>query len=482
MTSPDDPGAGPGRAARWRVLAATSFTIFVSTINSSALNVALPSIMRDLRAGFAEVQWVIVIYLLSVTASLLVFGKIADALGKRRVNLLGVVIFAAGSLGCGLAPGVWFLIGARGVQALGAAMMMATGPAILADVFPPEERGSALGLQSTAVALGLTIGPAVGGLLLHAMSYRAIFLLNVPLAAAALIFLWLVLPPDRVRAARGPFDWQGGALWVAGLTAFMVLVLHGRSWGLADQRTLGALAAAAVCLPAFVVRETRAAAPLLALRLLGRWELSVGLAAAFMSYVVSFMATFIMPFYLDHVRHAGPDVMGVVMSSLPLALLVVSGPSGWASDRWGTRAPTVLGLLVAAAGLFLCARIDEGSGLAAAFAGMFVLGAGMGTFQSPNTSALLGAGGQAAHGVVSSLLATVRNMGMAMGIALGGALFAWRFAAATDGGTLDRYTPGQAAAFTDAMRLTFFVAAALAIVATALSSLRGIPPKEGRSR
>lgn len=478
MTAPGADTAVPARAVRWRVLAATSFTTFISTINSSALNVALPSIMRDLRTGFAEVQWVIVIYLLSVTASLLVFGKIADALGRGRVNLIGVAIFAAGSLGCGLSTGIWLLIAARGVQALGAAMMMATGPAILADVFPPQDRGSALGLQGTAVALGLTLGPPVGGLLMDALTYRAIFLLNVPLAIAAFAFLWHALPPDRPSAAQGPFDRAGGVLWIAGLSALLMLVLHGREWGLSDPKSLFAIAVMAICLPAFVVHEMRAAAPLLSLALLGRGGFSAGLAAAFLSYVVSFMATFIMPFYLDHVRGAGPPVMGIVMSALPLALLLVSGPAGWASDRWGTRAPTVLGLLLVAAGLLVCARIDDASEIAAVFAGLFVLGAGMGIFQSPNTSALLGVGGHAAHGEVSSLLATVRNMGMAIGIALGGALFAWRFAAATGGGTLDTFTPAQSAGFTDAMRLTFFVAAALALLATAPSSLRGAPPKE----
>jgi EmrB/QacA subfamily drug resistance transporter len=469
------------RGARWRILAAMSFTTFISTINSSALNVALPSIMRDLGADFAQVQWVIVIYLLFVTASLLVFGRLADALGKGRVNLAGVGLFSVGSLACGLAPGIAGLIATRAAQALGAAMMMATGPAIIADVFPAAERGSALGLQSTAVALGLTLGPPVGGFLLHAFSWRAIFHFNVPLGVCALVLLWFILPADRRPEKRPPFDAAGALLWTAGLSVFMVFLLHGQRWSWLSVESAVLGTAAAVLLFGFGLRQARAESPLLRLSLMRVWAFFAGMVSAFLGYVVAFMATFIIPFYLDHVRNVGPSEMGMVMSSLPIALLLVSGASGWASDRVGPRPPTVIGLAVVAVALFVCGRITEESGMAVVMTGLFLLGAGMGIFQSPNTSALLGIGGQPNHGAVASLLATVRNLGMAMGIALGGALFSWRFSAASNGGTLETYSPALAPAFISAMRTTFLAAAALAVAAMVLSSFRGAVPEGGRT-
>ncbi|MBI5527705.1 MAG: MFS transporter [Deltaproteobacteria bacterium] len=477
--TPDPLSLTPG--ARWRILAATSFTTFISTSNSSALNVALPSIMRDLGADFAQVQWVIVIYLLFVTASLLVFGRLADALGKGRVNLIGVGLFSAGSLACGLAPGIGGLIAARAAQALGAAMMMATGPAIIADVFPAAERGSALGLQSTAIALGLTLGPPAGGFLLHAFSWRTIFHLNVPLGICALVLLWFILPADRQSGKRPPFDAAGAVLWITGLTAFMVFLLHGQRWSWLSRESALTGAAAAVLLLAFGFRQARAESPLLKLSLLRIWAFFTGTVSAFLSYVVAFMATFIMPFYLDHVRNLSPNVMGLVMSSLPMALLLVSGASGWASDRVGPRPPTVIGLAVVAVALFVCGRIGEESGMAVVAAGLFLLGAGMGIFQSPNTSALLGIGGQPNHGAVASLLATVRNLGMAMGIALGGALFSWRFGVASHGATLETYSPAHAPAFVSAMQTTFLAAAALAVLAMVLSSFRGAMTNQGHT-
>lgn len=216
---------------RWYVLAAVSTGTFMSTLDSSIVNVALPTISEQFQVELSTLQWTVTAYLLAITSMLPVFGRLADMLGRKKIFGLGFIIFTSGSALCGLSPGIWFLVGARVLQAIGAAMLMANSAAIIVAIFPFQERGRALGLTGTVVALGSMSGPALGGILISLAGWRTIFYINLPLGILAYLLVQSILPSDQLLAEEESFDFAGAFLFAGGMISLLYSINSGSVWG-----------------------------------------------------------------------------------------------------------------------------------------------------------------------------------------------------------------------------------------------------------
>jgi len=452
---------GPPSADRRRwVLLTVGIGTFMSALDGSAVNTVLPLLRRELHTSVAGIEWVATVYLLVVSGLLLPFGRAGDLYGQKRVYLLGFALFVAASALCGLAPSAPALVALRGLQGVGAAMLFASAPAILTRTFPAARRGRALGVQGMMTYLGLTTGPALGGWIAHTFGWRWVFYINVPIGLLAATLAARLIREERGAATREPFDLAGGALFLAGLVALLVALNQGHAWGWTAPATLGLATTAAALLATFVAVERRRASPMLDLALFRDRTFAASALSAYLNYVCVYGVVFTIPFLLVQGRGLDTRHAGLVLTAQPLVMAAVAPLSGALSDRVGTRPPATAGMLVLAAGLLLLARAAAGPSLAAVAAALAVVGLGVGTFVSPNNSALMGAAPRARQGTAAGVLATARNVGMASGIGLAGAILTTYLAR---GGT-QALVPG--------VQASLYVAAALAALGAFASWLR----------
>jgi EmrB/QacA subfamily drug resistance transporter len=392
----------------------------MATLDGSIVNVALPSIRTHFGATIGGVELVVAVYLLVISAALLAAGRLGDVVGRRKVYAGGLLLFTLGSGLCGFAWSLPALVAARAVQALGAAAMMSMGAAIVTAIFPRERRGRALGAVSSVVAAGLTAGAPAGGAILSFFSWNAIFLVNLPVGVAGAIWASRVLPADE-PAPGATFD-RAGAAWFGVALAAVIGALEAAPHSLPAAGVLVALSAAGTAM--LWRTERRTAVPLVDPELLRNPTITAGLAAGLLSYAALFHQTLLSPFFLSEVKGLGPGGLAAALTVVPISLMVTSPLSGWLSDRSGPRMPQVVGGGLLAAGLLGLSFADAGTPMALVVAALAVEGAGMGFFQPPNNSAVMGALPPAKLGSGGGLLATARNVGMVVGVSLGGALFA----------------------------------------------------------
>lgn len=424
----DDVRADP-RARRY-VLASAALGAFTATVMATSVNVALPSLVVAFGAPFALVQWVVLSYLLATASLLPIVGRLADMFGKRRLFLAGFVTFAVGSLLCGLAPGVGWLIAFRSVQGIGSAILQALGLAIITDVFPAHERGRAIGINGAVLSTGIVVGPTLGGFLVE-LGWPWVFLFGVPVAAAG----WLLghrFVPAYERGETVRFDLPGALALFTCLAALSLALTVGQARGFTDPSILAAFASSLLAALAFVAIERRAEAPVLDLALFRNRQLTVGLVAG-VTVFVSIMGTiFVMPFYLENVLGFPPRTVGLLMSVTPILLVIVAPIAGALADRYGERLITVIGLVLAFVGFSLVATLGEDTTALGFIVRFVMVGLGMGAFQTPNNSSIMGAAPSGRSGVAGGLLGLTRALGQTSGIAVLGSLWAARVATRAD--------------------------------------------------
>ncbi|NJD10092.1 MAG: MFS transporter [Gemmatimonadetes bacterium] len=447
---------------RWLVLLAVGVGTFMSALDGSVVNTVLPLLRRELHASVAGIEWVTTTYLLVVSGLLLVVGRAGDLYGQRRTYLTGFVVFVRGSALCGAAPGAPALVALRGLQAVGAAMLFANAPAILTRTFPPGERGRALGTQATMTYLGLTAGPILGGWLAHDVGWRSVFFINVPIGASALLLAWRMVPADHARAHRERFDFPGAVLFLTGLVALLGALNQGHDWGWTSPLTLGLLALALALLALFLRTERRALHPLLDLSLFRSRLFAASGGSALLNYVCVSSTAFVLPFLLIQQRGLDTQQAGLVLTAQPLVMAAVAPISGALSDRIGSRTLATGGMIVLALALVLLA-LAAAHGSVAAIAGTLALvGLGVGTFATPNNSALMGAAPRHRQGIAAGVLATARNLGMVVGVGISGAVLTTWLA----------HAPDAAAGLRHGTMAALLLAAALALIGAATSALR----------
>ncbi|MDI3317078.1 MAG: MFS transporter [Bacillota bacterium] len=455
------------------MLAAVVLGGAMGPVDGSVMNVTMPVIAGEYRVGLAAVSWVVMVYLLVIGSTLLGFGRLGDMWGYRRVFRAGLLVFTLGSAASGAAPTFPLLLVARGIQALGAAMFMAVGPAILTAVFPPSERGRALGFNGMAVAAGLALGPTLGGTLTELLTWRSVFYINLPIGLAALVWTGRVLP-DGPRRGGQRFDLAGSGLAVVALGALLLAASEGESWGWGSPAVLAAMAGGLIVGLLFVLWERRTPEPMLDLALFRSRTFSAASAAGLLSFVTQFLMTFLIPFYLQQLLRLDPFRAGLVMTAHPLMVLAVAPVAGALSDRIGTRSLAFAGLALSATALLLLTGLGPAAAPWEVAWRMAVFGLGAGLFQAPNNSAVMGAAPRSRLGIASSVLATVRNVGMVLGVALADAVFTARrsaWAATLAGQGLDAAQAGRLA-FWMGLRDAWLAGALLAALGAVLSLLR----------
>lgn len=460
------------RRRQWLVLSAVSVGTFMATLDGSIVNIALPSIGQAFGIDLATVEWVVVAYLLVIGSLLLPFGRLGEVLSFRRVYLAGFAIFTVASVLCGASPSPAALVASRAVQGIGAAMLMAMGPAIIARTFGPGERGKALGLNAISVSIGLSLGPALGGLLTELGSWRAIFLVNAPVGLFAILWAARVLPADA-PGRRQPFDIPGAALAAAGLFALLLALNQAETWGWSSPAILALLVLAVGLGWAFVAVERRTAAPMMDLGLFGIRAFSAGLVAVVVAFAGLFTATFLLPFLLQEGSGYTPLEAGLLITPIPIASAFVAPFSGALSDRIGQRLPASLGIAVLAAGLLSLTTLPDDFAVVDLAWRLALIGAGQGLFLSPNSSSILGSVPRPRLGTASGMIAQMRVVGQALGIVASAAVVAVRLPAHL--AALTGLPPDQAQqeAFVMATHDAFLASALICSVGIVASLLRG---------
>ncbi|MBN1334663.1 MAG: MFS transporter [Deltaproteobacteria bacterium] len=447
---------------------------FTSSLATSIVGVVLPRIGAWSGRDVLDLQWVMLTPLVVIVAALLPAGRAGDVFGHRRAYLFGLVLLCVGSLGCALAPSFGtFLIG-RAVQGFGSSFLMASSPALVSLGAAPGRRGRALGLISSALYLGLTLGPPLGGLLESWGGFRTVFWVQA-LLPAALLVLAVPLLPDVGRSEQAqPIDLAGAGLLASGLA----LVLLGASrWGAWGSAPSGGLAlGGGLVLAVFTLRERRAVSPLLDLGLFSDRTFASAAAGAFLNYLAVSHVSFLLPFHLEEGLGLDPRHAGLVLTTMPLVMAILAGPSGTLSDRMGSRGLSSLGMALSTAGLVgFVAAVATGR-IFPIVAAAACLGLGTGLFVSPNTNALLSSAPRERQGVASGVLAVARNLGMVSGTTLGAALYAYGSA------TLEARGASAVDASVHGLQWAFGVAACLALAGALVVLVRPSRESGPRSR
>jgi EmrB/QacA subfamily drug resistance transporter len=341
--------------------------------------------------------------------------------GRKLIYLYGFLIFILGSALCGVAPTLLSLDGFRLVQGAGAAMLQANSVAILVLALPREQLGRGIGIQGAAQALGLALGPTIGGALIAAGGWRLIFFVNVPAGIAGAVLAWFLIPRSTFLQERVSFDWAGLAFFIPAIASVLCAVSFGDTWGWTSPSTLLLIAGFSVLAVFFIMRERSSPHPLLDLSLFRRIEFTAGISSGLFSYMVMFGTLFIVPFYLERAMHQSPARSGLLLAIMPVAFGVIAPWAGKTAGRFGARSLTVAGMTVAAlsaGGMALWHSTQP----AIAFE-LIALGVGLGLFTSPNNAAIMGSVPKDQSGVASGALNMTRGMGTAMGLAFTGSVF-----------------------------------------------------------
>jgi EmrB/QacA subfamily drug resistance transporter len=437
--------SGKAHERRWWTLVVLSVSLLVISLDNTILNVALPTIERDLEASAGDLQWIVDSYTLVFAGLLLTMGSLGDRFGRRLALVAGLVVFGAGSLLSALAPGADALIASRALMGLGGALIMPSTLSILTNVFPAEERPKAIGIWAAVAGLGIAIGPVSGGWLIEHFDWGAVFLVNLPIVVLALAAAPALVPESR-DPEQSRLDPLGAVLSTAGLGVLTWSIIEAGERGFADGLVLGGFSFAAVALAAFVAWELRTSSPMLDVRLfrVRRFSgASVSIALVFFSL---FGAIFFLTTYLQSVMDY--DALAAGLRVTPVAIgLVLGGPiSAKLAARIGTRSVVAGGLVVVAAALLLLSGADADSGYGLIAASLVLLGFGMGTTMAPATESIMSSLPLAHAGVGSAMNDTVRMVGGTLGVAVLGSLLSSRYGGDMDGAVEGLPEPAAAAA------------------------------------
>ncbi len=441
------------RNAAWFVVATVCVGAFMGQLDASIVTMALPTLQHVFHADVAAVTWVGLSYLLVLVATVAAVGRFADMVGRKLLYTYGFGVFILGSILCGFAPSLGALDGFRAFQAVGAAMLQANSVAIIYLAVPRKSLGRSIGIQGAAQALGLALGPAVGGLLLAAGGWRLVFFVNVPAGLVGMVAGLLFIPRSRHLVGRVPFDWTGLGLFFPAVVGLMVAVTFGNRFGWASPAIIGLLAAAVVLGVGFVVRERRTADPMIDLTLFHRTAFSAGVVSGLLSYLVMFGVLFVTPFYLERGLHLGAGKAGLELTIMPLFLGLAAPLAGRLADHVGARPLTVGGMVLVAATLATSAiwRPDQ----AMLVVTLALVGVGLGLFTPPNNAAIMASAPKHQSGVASGVLNMTRGMGTSLGLALTGLIY------------------GLATTPQDGLRFAMIFLASAALIAAVVAASRG---------
>ncbi len=455
-------------------LLAVAIGTFMSAFDGSVVNLVLPNISAYFDTSLSMVEWTVMSYLLIISSLLLAYGRLGDIYGHKRIYTTGLVVFTAGSVLCGLAGSIQMLIGFRAIQAIGAGMLMAMGPAIVTDTVAPQDRGKALSVTAVAVAVALTLGPAIGGFLTSFFGWQSIFFVNIPIGIGAFWFGRQVIQQKDERMDQ-PFDWMGASLIFAALICILLSLSFVEQLGWTHAGIIVTMMVGLGLVAGFIFWERAAQFPLFDIALFKNRLFAMSNLSALLNYMAQNTIILLIPFYLQKLKGLPPDQAGVLYLAMPLATMVVAPISGTLSDRMDTRYISSAGMGIMAIGMGILSYLKADSPHVLMIAGLAVVGFGIGLFQTPNNSAIMGAVSRDKSGVASGMLATMRNIGMVLGVAISGAVFS----SSQIGLTASLKSRGLSghflfqSAFEGALHITYLMGAAIACLAVVTSLVRG---------
>lgn len=456
---------------RWRILPVVLLGPFMATLDSSIVNVALPDMAQKLSVGINTIQWVVTSYLIVISALVLIFGRIADIIGKSAVFQYGFVIFSLGSLLCGFSKSIEFLIFSRIVQAIGAAMTMSSNQGLIAAIFPLKERGRALGLSGTTVAVGTMLGPPLGGIMVQIFNWESIFLINIPIGIVAFFLGRKMLPKEERKEVVDGFDLRGAILFMAFVVSLFWAMLSGEKLGWENKYIVISFIIASACFTTFYFVEIKEKNPMLDFSMFENKLFNVSIFCAFVSFTVIFCNNIIHPFYLQYVMKISPAGAGILMMVYPISAGVIAPISGYISDKIGSEILTFFGLLTTTIGLVLLGSLNTNSTYYDIVIRIAILGFGNGLFQSPNNAIVMSLVPKNKLGIAGSINALVRNIGMVFGIAFSVGLLYNRMSHSI-GYKVINFIPGRPDVFIYAMKFVYMSAASICIIGIILTLLR----------
>ena len=455
----------------WLVIGTVCIGAFMGQADASVAQLVLPVLERQFDQSLSAISWVAIGYTLTLGVFLPIFGRLADLFGRKMLYTSGFLLFILGSGLCGAATSLDMLVGFRVFQAIGAALLQANSIAIVVTAAGERHRGRAIGLQAAAQAVGLSAGPAIGGALIHALSWRWIFWINVPFGLAGAVLGWFVLPKTGLVDPDRRFDWAGVAMLAPTLAGLVLMINEGQQWGVASPAFAVCALAVCVLLPLFIWREPKISAPLLDLYLFRRHAFWAGNLAGLLSYAMLFGVFFLMPFVFDRAYGEGPLAAGLGLTVIPVALGLLSPISGFLYDRAGPRALTASGMVLSLIAFALLELVMGGEGSMLPTLGALALfWVGQGLFTSPNNSSVMAAAPRGRVGQAGGILNVTRSFGTSIGVAAASAVLSWRLAQATGGpqGTLH----ASPAVMLEAAHYVLALFALFALVAAALCWVR----------
>ncbi len=483
---PNPPDSNP-----WMILFSVGLGLFMVVIDITILNIAMPTLAGSMNASLEEIEWALIAYTVALTGLVPFFGRISDLVGRKRLFLAGLLIFALASLLAALSPSILWLIAARLLQAVGGAQITSNTLAIITDTFPPGKRGVAMGVQSIIISGGAAIGPTLGGFLVTHFGWQAVFYVNVPIGIVGAVTAALVLPPLQSHRVAEPIDWIGAVTLLGGMSTLLLGLTKGPAWGWfsfsVDFLVIGGLAIISL----FIVHELRTRFPLVDLSLFRIREFAAAQMAGLFATLSLASLTFLLPFYWQSLRGFSAQEAGLLMLPVPLTLMIVAPLSGKASDTFGSRGIATTGMLFILAGLLLVSQITETMSVPQVLVRLMVFSAGFGMFIAPNNNSIMSCVPPDKRGVSGGLLGMFRYLGQAVGIAFAGTLFAFLVTDASGGGLhlLSSLSSGDSlasdavnhshTAFIQGMRGVVLAGASFAAVGTVLSLMRGRSPSTG---
>jgi EmrB/QacA subfamily drug resistance transporter len=451
---------------KWWTLGAMCFALFMVMLDNTVVNVALPSIQRDLHAQISQLEWVINGYTLTFAVLIATGGRLGDIFGRRLMFLSGVVIFAITSATAGIAQDSTMLIASRAIQGIGAALMMPATLSIITHTFPAAERGRAIGMWAGVSALALSIGPVVGGFLTEYVTWRAIFFINLPVAAAAVAATIFAVRESRDETVDRHVDYPGIVALTTSLTAIVLALIEGNSWGWTSPGVVGLLAGGALGLVAFVAIELRVKAPMVEFALF-RTRQFIG--ANLVAFIITFamMGTFFfMAIYMQDILGYGALQAGIRFLPTTVVIAVVAPIAGRLADRLGPSTPMSVGLAILAVSMFMFAGVNTGTTYSGLIVPFVLMGLGIALVMSPMSTAAMNAVSVQKSGVASGVLQMSRMIGASVGVAATGAIFQSQLGSS--------FNPGQLATAPEQARATFIDALGSAMLLAAIVVVAGL--------
>ncbi|MGN1280178.1 MAG: MFS transporter, partial [Limosilactobacillus sp.] len=452
------------------LLAVGLFT-FMASLDASIVNIAIPKISAELGVGASVTEWVVSIYLIIIAIFILPFGRLGDQIGKTTVFKWGTIVFVLGSVISATAANFGWLLGGRAVQALGAAMTMANNMGIITMSFPMKQRARAMSTIATSFALGSIAGPSLGGLIINYLSWNNIFWINVPVGLVAIIAGQKALPKAMRTADRVIFDVPGVVLFAGFIIPLFVAIITGQVRGYDSPVIWAELVGAVLFFGGFIYRERRAANPMLDLTLFRYPDLSMGVAAAFLVFIIGFFYSVLFPFYLINARGFSTGKAGLLLIFIPLTIAIFGPISGFLADRFNGALVTIVALVILLIAQVLIYFLSLHSSIGYFIFTSILFGMGMGLFQSPNNTIIMSAVPASRLGITGGLNALVRNVGMEMGVSLSTAIL-YTVMSLTAGKRIITYPTGNNGLFITAFHTTYLLAILFMGIAVIIVNLR----------